>query len=380
MTKKLYYKDAYIKEFYATVLTSVKEGELYAVTTDATAFFPEEGGQYSDTGTLGGIDVVKVKEKDGEIYHYLTSPLEAGAKVKGEINFDERYEKMQCHTAEHIVSGIINKLYGLDNVGFHLGPTEVTLDFNKPLTREQLDLVETLANEAIYECVSVTAAFPDSAELSTMSYRSKLNLTENVRIVTVDGYDVCACCAPHVKNTGEIGVIKLLDFMKHKGGIRIFMQAGRRALKDYRTRYTNDAKISALLSSPAYEIGEAVERLLSENEKLKFRSRAYALSIAAIRAENFEAERENAVRYFADMDIEQLREFSRIALPKVSGVLVLLSGEEGDYKYVISSNSSNLKEKAKEYNLALLGRGGGRPELIQGSFSAPLDKIKEYFK
>ncbi len=380
MTEKLYYTDAYIKEFSSVVLSCEREGDVYVATLDKTAFFPNEGGQYADTGTLDGITVFDVRERDGLIYHYLKEPLSVGKSVIGIINFAERFEKMQCHTAEHIISGIVNRLFGLDNVGFHLGPDEVTLDFNGVLTREELDRVEDLVNEAIYRNLPVVADFPDPVQLSTLSYRSKLNLTENVRIVTVEEYDVCACCAPHVSRTGEIGIIKLLDFMKHKGGVRIFMKAGWRALRNYRERYANDYRISCLLSSPTAEIAEATERLNSENERLKYINRSLSLSLAVCRAESFTPEGHNAVLYFPDMDLEQLREFSRIATVRLEGVLVLLTGDKGDYKYVISSKKLKLKEKAREYNKALSGRGGGREELIQGSFSATLEEIKDYFK
>ena len=262
MTEKLYYNDAYLKEFTARVISCDVSGDLYDAVLDKTAFFPEEGGQYSDRGTLGSAKVVNVKEKDGIIHHYADSALDVGAEVVGKIDFDERYEKMQCHTGEHILSGIIHSLYGLDNVGFHLGADEVTMDVSAPLTREQLDEVERLANEVIYKNVEVVASFPTQAELSAMEYRSKLDLYENVRIVKIGDYDSCACCAPHVKYTGEIGVIKILDSAKLRGGIRLFITAGRRAVRVFGEYYKTLQSASALLSLPKFEIVGGINKLL----------------------------------------------------------------------------------------------------------------------
>ena len=218
MTEKLYYVDAYIKDFSAKVIDVVTDSRGIALVLDRTAFFPEEGGQSADTGYISDSSVLDVKERDGVIYHYVDKTLDVGTEAVCHINFDERFEKMQCHTAEHIISGAIHRLFGLDNVGFHLGKEEVTMDVNGYVTREQLDEVEMIVNRAVFDNVAVKTYFPSSRELTSLSYRSKLDLTENVRIVEVEGYDLCACCAPHVSRTGEIGLVKILDFEKHRGG------------------------------------------------------------------------------------------------------------------------------------------------------------------
>ena len=198
MTEKLYYIDAYIKEFSATVTDVITDSRGVALVLDRTAFFPEEGGQSADTGYIAGARVTDARERDGVIYHYVDKPLEVGTKAECKIDFADRFEKMQCHTAEHIISGAIHKTFGLDNVGFHLGATEVTMDVNGYLTRDQLDEVEMIVNRAVFDNVAVKTYFPSVEELSSINYRSKLDLTENVRIVEVEGYDLCACCAPHV--------------------------------------------------------------------------------------------------------------------------------------------------------------------------------------
>ena len=379
MTDKLYYKDAYIKEFDANVLLVRKEEKGYAVVLDKTAFFPEEGGQYSDHGFIGDARVEDVKEANGLIYHYTDKPVEEGTKVHCKIDFDERYEKMQCHSGEHILSGLIHKLYGLDNVGFHLGAVDVTMDISAPLTREQLDKVEELANEIIYKNIEIRTEFPASDELSGMEYRAKLDLTENVRIVRIGEYDACACCAPHVKRTGEIGVIKILDFAKLRGGIRIRITAGWRALREFRSLYNTAGEVSALLSVPKTDIAEGTKKLLSSLAEEKAKFSEYRLKRISEEAYSMKRIEGNCVTVIPEANVEELIAFANIATEKVSGRLVLLCGEEGAYKYVISSCAEDLRAEAKEINKSLLGRGGGKPNMIQGSFSSSLAEIKKYF-
>ncbi len=379
MTEKLYYKDAYIKDFTATVLSCEKEGYGYAAVLDRTAFFPEEGGQYADVGYIADAFVTDVREKCGVIYHYLTSEVKTGTEVECRLDFAQRYEKMRAHTAEHIVSGIIHSTYGFENVGFHLGRDYVTFDFNGILTREMLDAAESAANRVVAENVCVEAFFPSADELKTLEYRSKLDLTENVRIVKIGEYDSCACCAPHVARTGEVGLIKLLDFEKHKGGVRVFLQAGEGALLDYRRKYTAVKKISELLSTPQSEVAEGVEKLLADYASLKQELKTVRRTLLEREAEILTPTDKNAICCLAGLEPDELRELAKLATPKVGGIFIALTGNEGNYKYVISSQSVKLNELARDINSRLGGRGGGRPEMIQGSFSATMKEIKEYF-
>ena len=376
-TEKLYYKDAYIAEFSANVISCERAGDFYDAVLDKTAFFPEEGGQYSDRGTLGGANVLNVLEKDGIIHHYVDSLI--SGEVSGVISFDERYEKMQCHSGEHILSGLIHSLYGLDNVGFHLGAEEVTMDINSPLSEEELNRVEELANEIIYKNVDITTEFPTPDKLHTMQYRAKLDLTEDVRIVRIGEYDSCACCAPHVKSTGEIGIIKILGFTKLRGGIRIYITAGRRAMKTYREYYNSVRAVSALLSIPKSQIAEGVEKLLSDFAEIKSEFASYRLLKIENDARKIERTDGNLVVCLPDATSEELIAFSNIALDRIEGMLVLLSGKDGDYKYVISSKNQDLRLTVKEINKSLLGRGGGRPNMVQGSFACGIEDIRNYF-
>jgi len=380
MTEKLYYADAYIKEFCATVTDFYEDNGRFVAVLDKTAFFPEEGGQSADSGMIGDAKVLDVREKDGVIYHYLDAPIKAGASYACKIDFDERFEKMQCHTAEHIISGAIKRIHGLDNVGFHLGKTEVTMDVSGYLTREELDEIELIANRAVFDNVEVRATFPTSEELKCLDYRSKLDLTENVRIVNIEGYDLCACCAPHVARTGEIGLIKILDFEKHRGGLRINIAAGYRALRDYREKYRNVYRASALFSEPQPTVADAAESFLASYEELKGRLKAARLNNARLEAGLIPATDSSLVCYYPDMTPEEMREIVNCAKEKVARILVVLTGKDGDYKYIMTSVSVDLSRIYKQINTDLCGRGGGRDNMIQGSFTSDLDTIKKYFE
>ncbi len=379
MTKKLYYDDAYIKSFEAKVLSSNKVDNGYEVVLDQTAFFPEEGGQSADTGTIGGIKVIDVRECDGVIYHLLESNLEAEA-AWCVIDFDARFDKMQLHTAEHILCGVIHSLYGYDNVGFHLGDDEVTFDINAYLTREQLDLVEEIANKAVFDNLEVKAYFPGKEILSTLSYRSKIEADDSVRLVTIGDIDACACCAPHVSKTGEVGLIKILDFMKHRGGTRIWMVAGRRALLDYRNKYENILKISALLSAPQADTAETLEKNMKDTEELKNALKHTREALAKANAASLPDVKENAVCVLDNFSFDELRAFANAYKGRVGGITVAISGEDGDYKYVLASESVDLSKQIKEINAVLTGRGGGKSGMVQGSFLASLEEIRKYFE
>ena len=379
MTEKLYYRDAYIRDFVASVTDVVAVDGGYDVILDKTAFFPEEGGQSSDTGYIGSSAVTHVFEQDGVVHHITDSSPEMGEQAC-RIDFASRFEKMQCHTAEHILCGIIHRIFGLENVGFHLGEDEVVFDVNGVLDRDALDRVEELANQAVFANIEITTSFPTAYELSQISYRAKLDITEGVRLVMIGDVDTCACCAPHVAFTGEIGIIKILDFMKHRGGTRIWMAAGHRALSDYRKRYDNIKKISAMLSTPQLESAATLEKYVSESEITKQSLKQARLRIAELEAEMVDESEGSRVFYFPDFSIPELITFCNVAGKRIGKFTVALSGGEGDYKYVISSNSTDMRQMSKEINSALLGRGGGRAEMIQGSFSASLEKIKAYFE
>lgn len=383
-TEKLYDLDAYATEFSSEVLSCEEKNGSYEAVLRSTLFFPEEGGQACDTGTIDGLPVYHVKLlKDGTIVHLLPAPLPVGKTVNGKLEFAPRFRKMQHHTGEHILSGLAYRLYGANNVGFHLGADDVTMDLDVELDRYALDRIEALANEAVHKNLPVTARYPSPEELSTMFYRSKLDLSENVRVVTVKDFDDCACCAPHVRSTGEIGIIKILDFMRYKGGVRLHIICGTDALLDYRTRYGQAAAISNLLSAKQSEIVEAVEQLQKALIEEKRAVNALRDQILAEECKKLPTDiTDDPIIMFAPLlDVRRLRELVNAGVLRTNGIFAAFAGsDETGYNYIIGSKTVDLRAKSKELNMALSGRGGGSKEMIQGSVKATEAQIRTYFE
>ncbi|MBQ1260939.1 MAG: hypothetical protein IIX96_02910 [Clostridia bacterium] len=379
MTDKLYYLNSYIKEFDATVLSIVKDGDNFGAVLDKTAFFPEGGGQTSDKGKIGDVDVLDVREVDGVIYHIINKALTVGESYHCVLDFEERLEKMQMHTAEHIVCGIIHTLYGFENVGFHLADGVVTFDVSGYLGRAELDRVEELANRAVWANLPISAAEYTPEELLGIKYRSKLDGDRGLRIVTIGDVDACACCAPHVKATGEVGAIKLLDFERHRSGTRIILVAGKAALFDYRAKYESVKKISAALCEPQQSVAEGVDKLLRGYGELERESKSFEAQIARFIGENIAPVSKTALYFVPDLSIAALRELANAAMAKTDGLIVALSGSERSYRYVIAQNSSDVSQTVKKANAALFGKGGGRGAMAQGSCFATEDEIRAYF-
>ena len=377
-TEKLYDLDGHLREFEARVLSCEKAGERWAVVLDRTAFFPEGGGQGADTGTLNGVPVLDVQIKAGTITHHTAESLPAGEMVSGVLDWERRFRRMQNHSGEHLLSGLVFRKYGYRNVGFHLEDGNVTVDFSGELDREQLDALETEANLAITENVPVICWYPTAEELKTLDYRSKLELTEDVRLVKIEGCDLCACCAPHVARTGEIGSLRILDFMRHRGGVRLQLLCGLDALEDARMRYQATLTISGLLSVPQPETPEAVRRVLKELEEARFALTDARRHYLQLRAEAIPETEENLCFFEPEMDMISLRELVNAGMEKTSGLCAAFAGADGDWKYIIGSRTVDLRAAAKELNAALHGRGGGRPEMIQGSFAAARKEIEAY--
>lgn len=375
MTEKLYELNSYHKEFTATVLECKSHEEGYAIRLDRTAFFPEGGGQAADLGTLNGIQVTDVQIVDGDIWHYTTAPLTVGETVEGVLDWEVRFARMQHHTAEHIVCGIAHRWHGLENVGFHLGSEDVTLDLDGELTREQIDAIEDEANRVVWQNVTVTATIPTAEELAALTYRSKKELEGDVRLVTIDGVDCCACCAPHVGRTGEIGVIKLLDFIRYKGGVRIHLLCGGAALEDYRYRYAQSAEISAKLSVKQYDLTPAIDRVVAEKEEMKLRLRAANRRLADALVAAVEPTDQPVFFIGEDWDTDTLRRIVNGLTARCTGLCAAYTGTDGAYTYVLGGTDA-LKEAAAAMNTALNGRGGGDARQVQGRVQATAKEIK----
>ncbi len=391
-TKRLFDIDSHLCTFTAKILSCErKTADVLEVILDATAFFPEGGGQYADPGTLGGCPVLDVQEREGVIVHTVkaedASAWTPGSPVEGKLDTATRTVRMQNHSAEHILSGIIHRRYGFSNVGFHLGDRDVTLDFDGVLTRAQLDEVEDEANAIIRACLPVRATYPEPAVLATLNYRSKLDLAENVRIVEIGEGDAlvdrCACCAPHVCNTGEIGLVKMLDFQHYKGGIRIHMLAGAWALSDYRRRYTDTATVAAALSVKQEDVAAGFGRLLADVEDKKrtmsaLRVKVQELTVAAI------SPTDGSICYFdEDLDANEMRHLLNRLKQKCARLCgVFVGNDAAGYRFVIGrgDDSIDLKLHARDMSAALLASGGGSSEMQQGKAQATREAIEAYFE
>ena len=389
MTEKLFYKDSYTKEFQARVLSCTECKESYQAVLTRTAFFPEGGGQSADTGffyTEDGreIPVTDVQEKDGIVFHYITSPVKEGEEIKGKLDFEERFSKMQQHTGEHIISGLVNRHFGYHNVGFHLGTEEVTMDYDGILTQEDLEQIEMEANQAVAENIPVVVLYPCEEELKNITYRSKIEIEGQVRIVQIPGYDSCACCAPHVKETGSIGLVKIVGAIHYKGGMRVSMLCGFRALSDYRMKERNVVKISNLLSAKQEDTAHAVERLGQEvnrqKEKIKNLQQRYVeLCLEEAGNQTKTDPEKNILLFVEELDAGARRNFVNAAMDMTEGYAgVFVGNDEEGYQYVLGSRSRDIQDAGKKLNARFQGKGGGRPPMIQGSLNGKEQALKEF--
>lgn len=379
MTEKLYENNAYLRKFDAEVVSCTAAGKDWEVTLDKTAFYPEGGGQPCDLGTLGDAAVLDVQIRGGEIVHRCDRPLEAGSRVRGEIDWDRRFDLMQQHSGEHLVSGLIHAKYGYDNVGFHMGKDSITIDFNGEIDEAGLLEIEEEANRVIYENVASEVLYPSREELSQMPYRSKKALEGQVRIVRFPGVDLCACCGTHVAHTGEIGLIRLFSCVKFRSGVRIEMLCGQRCLRYLREIQKQNHEVSMQLSAKPLETGGAVRRILDELSAAKAR-------LAAMEEEAFERKAE-ALRGRGDvllleppMEPDSVRKLCDRVLSACGGRCAVFAGsDEGGFKYAIGGGRGDLRALAKELNTALRGRGGGKPSFVQGSVAAVGEEIAAFF-
>lgn len=379
MTEKIFETKSHQSKITATVISCERAGEKYDLVLDRTIFFPEGGGQPSDTGTVDGALMSDAVIRDGEVHHMVDREFACGAEVECLVNMDVRFPRMQNHTGEHIVSGIIHRLYGFNNVGFHMGSKDITLDIDGELNDEQIAEVEWLANKAVAENVPVKVIYPTKDEASLLEYRSKLEITEDLRLVEIEGYDLCACCAPHVERTGEIGMIKLLEHIRYKGGVRIHMLCGFRALEDYRAKFAELSRISELLSAKKEECAEAVEKLKVQLGDAEYKCNSIAKAAILANADNAEPTDGDLV-FIVPRDLSSgLLSLVNAALPKCGGICAAFAGEDGDYTFVMGSLSVDLREKSEDIRNSLNAKGGGSPELIRGSAAATAEEIRKYF-
>lgn len=376
VTEKLFYTDSHMKEFTAKVISCEETKKGYRVVLDQTAFFPEGGGQAGDTGFLNEEEVFDTHEKNGVIYHETRHPIPEGTSVQGRLNWEERFSRMQQHTGEHIVSGIVHELYGYDNVGFHLGADVTTLDFNGELDEEQVAGVELRANQGVFANVPVQVLYPSREELEKMDYRSKIEIEGRVRIVSIPGYDMCACCAPHVDRTGEIGLIKVISCERHRGGCRMTIVCGFRALQDYRIRQKSVTEVSVALSAKPDKIGEAVLRLKDQQIRMKEHLNQLQAVHLQEKLSGISPEDRYVCIFEEDMDNIAVRNFVNAAMEKCGGICGAFVGtDEGGYRYILGSRNADMRVFSRELNAKFQGKGGGKPEMVQGSLTGTKEEI-----
>ncbi len=377
-TEKLYDESAYIKEFSAVVTeTGERDGRRFAA-LDRTAFFPEGGGQFSDTGHIGGARVTDAHERDGVIWHTVEGELSAGMKVDCAIDWARRFDFMQQHSGEHIFSGLAHGRFGASNVGFHLGLDMTTIDFDVPISMAELLELERAANEAVWKNLPIEIAHPSAAELETIPYRSKKELSGDVRIVTVPGYDICACCGTHVAQTGEIGVIKVLDSQNYKGGTRLWLLCGGRALADCDEKNAAVYRLSSRLSVKPEQLEAAERRLEDELGALKLRVGDMQRELFALKAERL-GEGKFALEFVRGFSPDETRRYCLALAERFDRAAVFSKDGEGGWKYAVASLSGDVRKLTAALNSACSGRGGGKPELTQGSCASARAEIESFF-
>lgn len=381
-TIRLYDADAYQTEFEATVLAceevEKKDGKVYQVWLDQTLFFPEEGGQSPDMGTIDGVEVLDVQIKNEVITHTLAAPLTVGTTVKGVVDWKHRFYNMQQHSGEHIFSGIVHKKFGYDNVGFHLSDSIVTMDFNGVISPKEITEIEEKVNQAIIENIPVEVSYPSKEELKELDYRSKIEIEGQVRIVTIPGYDVCACCAPHVRRTGEIGSLKVMNAQSYKGGVRVSILCGFRALDAFRQKADIITELMAEFSTSQDAILDNVKKLKGANQTMKNQLAAAKQELMEYKVSAIPEDSENAILFEADLETPVVRGVVNGLVEKFAGIsAVFVGNDENGYQFIVGSKNKDCRQIAATLREKLSARGGGSDKMIQGSVAATQLQIEE---
>ena len=375
----LYYKDNYLTEFTSKVVACIEEKGKIKVVLENTAFYPEGGGQPSDIGTISGIKVIHVEEKEDVIYHIVDTKLEIGQIVECKIDFENKFFNMQNHSAEHIVSGLICKKYNANNVGFHMGKDFVTMDFDVLLKEADIREIEKLANQAVYKNIEIKSGIYSKEEANKLNYRSKKEINEDIRLVEVPGYDMCACCGVHVTKTGEIGIIKLLYVEKYKSGCRIYMLAGKKALENYTEKFKIVDDLGALLSLKPDEVYAGVVSLKQEIEDLKKEKNKLKNEIFENKIKNLEKQ-DNIILFEEKLEADDMKILCEKIKHKVNNIAAVFNKNNDIYKFIIMSDTVDLKEMANNFRQKLNAKGGGNSVLIQGQLNANEKDILAFFE
>ena len=379
-TEKLYYEDPYLKEFTAKVLSCEKKGDGWAVILDRTAFYPEGGGQPADHGTLDAAAVTDVHDKDGVVVHTCAEELTEGTDVTGKIDWDRRFDHMQQHSGEHIVSGMLCGTFHCDNVGFHMGTDIVTIDYNADISWEEVLKIEERANRYIWENHPISITYPSREELKKIDYRSKKELTGQVRITSFPGADCCACCGTHVLRSGEVGLVKFLSCQKFRQGVRLELLCGGRAYRCLSESWEQNHAIARQLSVKDGATHGAVEKL--QVERGEAREKAAALEEESFhRTAREYAGRGDVLLVKGPLSGDGARRLCDAVSAECGGRCAVFSGtDEGGYRYAVIHADHDIRQQIKEMNTVLRGRGGGRDGFAQGSVQASEAEIRAYFE
>lgn len=379
-TRKLYYEDCHLRQFTAAVTGCIETPKGWEVTLSATAFYPEGGGQACDLGTLGNANVLDVRERGENVVHLCDAPLCVGDTVEGRIDWDRRFDLMQQHTGEHILSGLIHEKYGYHNVGFHVGKQTVEIDFDGPIPMEELMELEAKANAAVWQNLQLRCWYPEPDVLPTVTYRSKRALPWPVRIVQVPGFDSCACCGVHVAATGEVGIIKILSAIKFHEGVRIEMLCGRRAYEYLGQVYDQNRQVSQAFSAKILQTGEAARRMNEQLGQEKFRSAALEKRVFASIAAAY-AGMGDVLHFEDNLSSSGVRELADTIAECCGGIAVVFSGtDDVGYSMCLIGKGLDVKPLGMALNKALNGRGGGKPGSFQGSVKATRQEIETFFQ
>ncbi len=378
MTEKLF-DNGWLLEFDATVISCTEKDGEFEIELDRTAFAPEGGGQLSDIGYIDGTFVKDVQQRESTIIHITDTAISVGATVSGKVDYARRVRHIQNHSGEHIVSGIIYNKFGFNNVGFHLGSEDVTMDVDGDIDKSTLREIERLANEAVAANLEIKAVYPDAEELDKIFYRSKLDLKDDVRIVVIDGLDACACCAPHVNRTGEIGMIKLITCLRYKGGTRIHLKCGFDALDEFNDEFNRATAISNMISQPRENIVEGVKKLMDDisgyrREIFELKKQITAMKINAASVINGKC-----VLVDSGMEMSELRAFVAAKLDDCDRFCAAFSGDDSEgYTFVIGYKGDDFKEFVQKM-LSVLGGGGGggKPPFAQGKVNCKKSDIEK---
>ena len=379
-TNKLFYADPHRTSCQSRVLSCQETPKGWEVTLDATVFYPEGGGQACDLGRLGGVRVLDVRERGEEIVHLCDGPLPLGGTVEGSIDWARRFDLMQQHTGEHILSGILHRRLGLHNVGFHMGSDTVTVDFDGVIPPEDLPDIELEVNRAIWQDLEVKCWIPTPEELPGVVYRSKRALPWPVRIVQVPGYDSCACCGIHVKRTGEIGLVKIFSAIPCRGGTRMEMASGHRALRLLNMAFDQNRQVSQAFSAKWQQTGDAARQMNAALEAEKLRRSQLQRRILEGISKNY-VNRGDVVHFEADLEPVQVRELADGIAEVCGGTAAVFSGDDSHgYSFALVTREGDLRELGKAMTSALSGRGGGKPICQQGRVSATEAQIRSFFQ